>query len=42
MKDNSDGGRPEGYFEKYFSALKDRIFEIPEYVPWFPDEREIL
>ena len=40
LKEMFDDSWPEGYFEKYAGALKDRIFEIPEDLPWEPDEGE--
>ena len=38
LKEHVKDEWPEGYFEKFAGALKDRVFEVPEDLPWEPDE----
>jgi hypothetical protein len=40
VRDNIRNSWPEHFFEEVVGALKDRIFEIPEDVPWSPGEGE--
>ncbi|MCL1984644.1 MAG: hypothetical protein FWG58_04530 [Methanomassiliicoccaceae archaeon] len=41
LKEKFDDGWPDDFFD-LFGSLKDHPIELPEDLPWIPDEDEIL